>query len=107
MDIEHKLENKDKALHIADVTHSFKWKRTTYCSLPPYTRIEEESEDEDGNKILSFWDKNKTPNFQTHYKGDLINSSNKKDFGRAFGTDLVSHLFKLHKDAKYLILNCG
>jgi len=89
------------------VSRSFKWKVTRYCSMPPYTRIENESEDENGNKILSFWDKSKTPSFQTHYKGKLINSSDKKDFGRMFGDDLVSHLFNIHKEAKLLILNCG
>lgn len=91
-----------------NVSRSFKWKVTRYCSMPPYTRIEDESEDENGDKILSFWDKNETPKFQTYYKGKLINSSDKQEseFGRMFGEDLSSFLFKLHEEAKAIILNC-
>lgn len=111
------MENKNEkikevdnsALHKTNVSRSFKWRATRYYGTPLYTRIEEESEDENGEKILSFWDKNETPKFQTYYKGKLINSSDKQksEFGRMFGEDLVSFLFKLHKEAKAFILNCG
>lgn len=96
-----------------DVSSRFKWKSISYCGEEPYTdtppwvEIKNTSEDVNGNKIVTVWNKNKTPKIQSFYNGVLVHSCNRdaKEFGRDFFNSYGWHQEMIHREAESIVEN--
>lgn len=95
------------------VSSRFKWKSISYCGEEPYTdtppwvEIKNTSEDVNGNKIVTVWNKNKTPKIQSFYNGILVHSCNRdaKEFGRDFFSSYGWHQEMIHREAESIVEN--
>ena len=96
-----------------NVSSRFKWKSISYCGEEPYTdtppwvEIKNTSEDVNGNKIVTVWNKNKTPKIQSFYNGVLVHSCNRdaKEFGRDFFSSYGWHQEMIHREAESIVEN--
>lgn len=96
-----------------NVSNRFKWKSISYCGEEPYTdtppwvEIKNTSEDANGNKIITVWNKNQTPKIQSFYNGKLVHSCNrdKNEFGRNFLDSYGYHQEIVHREAEIIVSN--